>query len=144
MSVPDTKPLEGSIRAHFSRLDRIRLSTDFQNVFAARRTVVGRLMVIWVGTESEESRLRLGVVASKRTFRRAVDRNRAKRLLREAFRLNKASISLKCDLVIVARRRILGVKCADVERELVWLVNKIQHKLAVTKVDKKSPNKDRE
>jgi len=80
-------------------------------------------MVIWLGDE-DGSELRVGVVASKRTFRRAVDRNRAKRLLREAFRLNRTRFDAKRDLVIIARRRILDAKRQDVEREFVNLMGR--------------------
>ena len=123
MSVPDTEPSQGGISAHLSSIDRLRRNADFQQVFACKRTLVGRLMVVWLGPKSPTSRSRLGVVASKRTFRRAVDRNRAKRLLREAFRLNRGKIDNGCDLVIIARRRILEAKCAEVGRELVRLMN---------------------
>lgn len=124
MSVPDTEPSQGGISAHFSRIDRLRRNADFQQVFACRQTLVGRLMVVWLGPTSPTGRSRLGVVASKRTFRRAVDRNRAKRLLREAFRLNRGRIDNGCDLVVIARRRILEAKCADVGRELARLLNR--------------------
>ena len=39
--------------------------------------------------EGEKSGLQIGVSASKRNFKHAVDRNRIKRLLREAYRLQK-------------------------------------------------------
>lgn len=122
MSVPDMQPTQERIGAHFSRSERLRLSRDFQAVFAGKRSFAGRLMVVWIGQPGEK--LRLGVIASKRTFRRAVDRNRAKRLLREAFRLSRHEIREKRDLVIVARKRILGAKCADVQSELLYLLNK--------------------
>lgn len=67
----------------------------------------------------EGASLRLGVVASKRTFRRAVDRARAKRLLREAFRLNRGRLDGAYDVVLVARRRILEVKRPAVDRDLM-------------------------
>jgi ribonuclease P protein component len=124
MSVPDTLPSKVCISAHFLRSAHLRLSGDFQKVFANKTNVVGRLMVVWLLPRPQDSGIRLGVVASKRTFRRAVDRNRAKRLLREAFRLNQTKISSDADLVIIARRPILRAKCADVEREFIWLLKK--------------------
>jgi ribonuclease P protein component len=40
----------------------------------------------------EQSHLQIGVTASKRSFKKAVDRNRIKRLLREAYRLQKEAL----------------------------------------------------
>jgi ribonuclease P protein component len=42
--------------------------------------------------EGENSSIQIGVSASKRNFKRAVDRNRIKRLLREAYRLQKKEL----------------------------------------------------
>ena len=53
--------------------------------------------------------------------RRAVDRNRAKRLLREAFRLSAVeldALKIKYDWVFNARRRIVEVKLNAVTEEL--------------------------
>ncbi len=80
-------------------------------------------MVIWTRTGAEAA-LRVGVVASKRSFRRAVDRNKAKRLLREAFRLNRKFMVGDVDFVIVARMPIIRHRCQDVERELLYLAGK--------------------
>lgn len=113
----------GPSRAAFPRSARLVQRRDFQQVFDRGVNVVGSLMVVWIG-EPVHDRLRLGVIASKRTFRRAVDRNRAKRLIREAFRLNCRSLDARADLVIVARRRILKVKLQAVEKELKWALRK--------------------
>ncbi len=123
MNAPSTLPSKVRLSTHFLRSARLILNNDFQKVFANKTNLVGKYMVIWFADGIKDTGLRLGVVASKRTFRRAVDRNRAKRLLREAFRLNKSNFNIDRDLVIVARKRILDVKCQDVEQELLRLLN---------------------
>ena len=120
MNAPSTLPSKVRPSAHFLRSTRLIQNSDFQKVFANKTNLVGKQMVIWFGEGN--SGLRMGVIASKRTFRRAVDRNRAKRLLREAFRLNRSKFNTDRDLIIVARRRILDAKCQDVELEMVKLL----------------------
>lgn len=59
---------------------------------------------------------RLGITASKRVARLAVDRNRMKRVLREMFRLSEATlqeVEPHYDWVINAKRSLLKVKLAD-------------------------------
>lgn len=46
-------------------------------------------MVFLKTTDSESASIKCGVSVSKRNFKKAVDRNRIKRLLRESYRLNK-------------------------------------------------------
>jgi ribonuclease P protein component len=93
--------------ASFGRSVRLLLTRDFQKVFDQGRSIAGKTMVIWIGAGGGDG-VRMGVVASKRTFRRAVDRNRAKRLIREAFRQERVNLCGTADLVIVARQRILA------------------------------------
>ena len=102
---------------------RLRRSGDFQTTFEGGRRFVGRYMVLWP-REAEDAAGRLGVVASKRTFRRSVDRSRAKRLLREAFRLHRGDLREDRDVILVARWRILDVGCRDVEDDLMFLAGK--------------------
>lgn len=56
---------------------------------------------------------------------KAVTRNRIKRLLREAYRLNQDKICKSYDFILVARSKIVGVKCQRVERELVRAVKEL-------------------
>lgn len=104
-------------------LCRLKKPRDFDEAFSTGRGHAGRYVVLRYRCGEEAGR-RVGVVASKRTFRRAVDRNRAKRLLREAFRMSRECVVPDVDLVLVARRRILEARCQDVCRELVSLVRR--------------------
>ncbi len=61
---------------------------------------------------------RAGVVVSKRNFRRAVDRNRAKRLMREAFRLSRHHLLPQVDMILIARGGMAGKRCQDVMQDL--------------------------
>jgi ribonuclease P protein component len=80
-------------------------------------------MVMWL-RRGEDADLRLGVVVSRRTFRRAVDRNRAKRLLREAFRLNRGRLQGRVDVVLVGRQAILSETFGTIENDLMRLASK--------------------
>ncbi len=97
---------------------RLRKSAEFREAFDGGPQWPARTLVLWVRREPDSSG-RVGVVASKRTFRRAVDRNRARRLLREAFRHQRHHLRQDVDLVLLARRRILKAHRQDVEGDLV-------------------------
>ena len=47
------------------------------------------LRLVWVPIESQDVLVQVAFSVSKRRFKLAVDRNRAKRVIREAYRLNK-------------------------------------------------------
>jgi ribonuclease P protein component len=91
-------------------------SSKYKRVFAEKRSFYGRSLVIWVMCASDAGR-RAGVVVSKRTFRRAVDRNRAKRLMREAFRLSRHNLAPQVDMILIARAGIAGKRCQDVMQD---------------------------
>jgi ribonuclease P protein component len=66
---------------------------------------------------------RLGVVVSRKIGKANV-RNRAKRLLREVFRQNQQRLALECDLVLIARRSIVGLGYSQVDAQYLRLLDK--------------------
>lgn len=66
---------------------------------------------------------RLGVVAPRRVLRRAIDRNRAKRQIRESFRLARAGLP-NWDIVVVVAGHRDGrpIEAADMRRaaDALW------------------------
>jgi len=74
------------------------------------------LILNWV--ESSHAGMHLGVITSRR-IGNAVVRVRARRLLREAFRLNQHRIDRPVDLVLVARSSIVSNAFAAVQDDFV-------------------------
>jgi len=73
-------------------------------------------MVLYLRS-GDDAALRLGVVASRR-LGGAVKRNRARRLLREAFRRERPHMHGDFDVVLVARREILEADWQSIREEL--------------------------
>ena len=114
---------EGRPDRRLTRQQRISRSSVFSEAFDQKRSFAGKFLVMWLRSGNDAS-LRLGVIASKRTFRRAVERNRAKRLMREAYRLNRFRLGGSDDVLLVGRRKILNAKLQEVEADLLKLAAK--------------------
>lgn len=110
----------GSVTAPPLLLAPFRLPTDaFARLFEAKASSeVGRTVVMrYVPNGLDKTRV--GVVTSKKTFHRAVERTRARRLMREAFRLERAQLKPGYDLVLIGRRALVNTQCQTVREDLL-------------------------
>ncbi|WP_456438112.1 ribonuclease P protein component [Desulfurobacterium sp.] len=114
--------MEKKITFTFSSEERIRKSRDFKYVFESGKSLGGSTMALYFILK-ESGKPRAGFIASKRFSKRAVDRNRAKRLMREVFRLNKHRL-LPCDIVFIAKKGMNGASYREVEEDFLKLASK--------------------
>jgi ribonuclease P protein component len=80
-------------------------SAEFDRVYRQGRSVGNRHLVLYAFPTGDADRPRLGLSVSRKVGG-AVDRNRIKRLLREAFARREALVPNGQDLVIIARPEV--------------------------------------
>lgn len=107
--------MRGSERATFRPTSRLRQAGAFGRVFRDGRRVDGPLFVLVVA-RSRHRIPRLGLAAGRK-LGAACHRNRAKRLLREAFRRNRELVPYPADLVLIAKPGLADDRLETVERE---------------------------
>jgi ribonuclease P protein component len=107
--------------------ERIQHGWQFRRAYEHGRKSVGRLLVLYVIDDPTDSPRTgtpagraVGVVTSRK-IGNAVTRNRARRLLREAYRQNKQKLKTNLQIVMIARGGINGKRLPDVEAELLQL-----------------------
>jgi ribonuclease P protein component len=88
---------------------KLRDSRDFQIVYRSGKRYEGHVVTAFV-LPNKLGYHRLGITASRKAVGNAVQRNRAKRLLRETFRLTETSLQSlerKYDWVLNGKRTLL-------------------------------------
>jgi ribonuclease P protein component len=114
---------ESPKRLRLTRASRLAQSRDFARVRQqGQRLVLGCLIANWNRLPDGASP-KLGVVTSKK-IGGAVQRSRARRLLRESFRQHQHEFVQPVELVLVARNSIAGKKFADVEKDFLAVLNR--------------------
>lgn len=104
-----------------SKPERVVRKRDFERVFRARCSAADMRLVVYV-CPNELEYSRLGLAVSKK-LGNAVVRNRIKRLIREAYRLNKAQLPKGIDLVVIPKARA-RLTLPEVTESLLHLVPK--------------------
>ncbi|MGH8125211.1 MAG: ribonuclease P protein component [Rhodanobacteraceae bacterium] len=95
---------------------RLRRATEF----AAMRNASGRLrtsnfMLRWIPSRSDAARL--GLAVSRKVSKRAVTRNRIKRIARESFRFEREALPA-IDVLLIARASAASAAGQELRQEL--------------------------
>jgi ribonuclease P protein component len=116
------------VAARQTRRGRLSRSAEFDKVLRSGRSHAGREFVLYVFPRGGGDTPRLGLSVSRKVGG-AVDRNRVKRVLREAFALEAPRLPEGSDAVVIARpdaRRLAEDKgLAGVHAALRALVDKV-------------------
>ena len=120
---------DGSALLSFGLPKEARLAkrAEFLRVYDQGVRIEGRFMTVFILPNRHDLH-RVGITATKKAIGKAHDRNRAKRLLRETFRLSRVElnkVATNYDWVLNARRSILRVKLEKPLAEFSEIVAKL-------------------
>ena len=95
----------------------LRKKEDFDAIYRAGRSVPDKYIVLFF-RKNDLPYDRTAFLASKKVGN-SVQRNRAKRLMKESYRLNREKFNAGYDLIFIARNTINGKKLRDVEKSMM-------------------------
>ena len=130
----NSAPAPGSYR--FQPHEHLRRTRDFQRVYDRRRSVSDGWLIVY-GCENGLPHLRLGLSVSRKVGN-ATERNRLRRLYREAFRLTRHHMPTGFDLILIPRRSE-EPSLEELKASLPKLVRHVARKLASEKPASEEP-----
>ncbi|WP_163836335.1 ribonuclease P protein component [Spartinivicinus ruber] len=116
----------------FSKESRLLNKADFQRVFDNAPFRASHPNLLILATPSSHHQARLGLVVGKKNTKKAVSRNRIKRLIRESFRCHKQQLP-PIDLVCISRKGL-----AELDNPAMFQLLEQQWKRLIKKAGKLS------
>ncbi|MBV9573898.1 MAG: ribonuclease P protein component [Acidobacteriales bacterium] len=116
----------GTRRARFPRNIRLLRHADFQRVYKQGRRHFAANMTVFYLPRAEGRGMRIGFTVS-RALGGAVARNRIRRRLREAVRLQENPVIAAMDIVINPKKSLLHAQFADLQEEIRRAFDLIQN-----------------
>lgn len=100
-----------------SEIVTINKNKDFNRAYKKGRSFVCPLFILYISKNYNRG-IRLGITTSKK-IGKAVYRNRARRILKEAFRQALPTLKGNFDVVFVARSKTPFFKTCDVKSQMI-------------------------
>lgn len=105
------------------QIPSIKLNREFSVVYRKGKKYHAHSLILHVLPRNRQNGLRLGVAVS-RTIRTAVERNRLKRLLREAFRLESVKLKGGYDIILTAKDMKPPSNFHEIRKDLRYLLRR--------------------
>lgn len=105
------------------KTETIKKNNEFRRLYARGKSRISPYLAIYV-KHKKYGPLRLGITVSTKVGK-AVIRNRVRRRIREAYRLNEMSFVDSADIIIVARVRAATATYAQLEKSLLDLAGEL-------------------
>lgn len=119
---------EASVSRNFARSQRLLSAGDYKAVFDRADFRVSHRHFLLLARLNSRIQSRLGLIVAKKHLRRAVDRNRVKRVVRNTYRLSSVA-GQGVDVVFLARRGVgelsPGMQTRALQEAWQTLFNKI-------------------
>ncbi|MCJ7792752.1 MAG: ribonuclease P protein component [Candidatus Marinimicrobia bacterium] len=103
---------------------RLPLRTELNRIRQEGKLIQGRLFSLQVGLAKSTQPSRFGFIISSKIDKKAVRRNRAKRLLSEAVNKLRPQLRPGYEVVVLAKKKIIGADYQAIEKEFKALLNK--------------------
>ena len=105
--------------------NRLRAKYDYRRVKRIGKAGFSLYFTILYAPAKDPKSLRFGFVASSKFDKRATQRNRARRLMREAVRKKLPDIKLGYDIILIAKSKIKEANFEEVNSSLDQVLSKI-------------------
>ena len=105
------------------KINSLKKENDFKKVFKQGQVFGNRTFVMYF-LKNRSPVNRLGIIVSKKISKKAVVRNKIRRQIKEAYRLNEEKISHGYDVILIAREVIKTTDYHKIEKSLLHLFYK--------------------
>lgn len=106
----------------FPKLYRLKKKSNFERLLKNGKSQSGRLLAIkFIDSLGEGNRF--GFLAPKKSFKKATQRNKVRRKLREQFRQKLSIIKPGVDIIVIAKPGIESQKSTEIGKQIEILLS---------------------
>ena len=106
-----------------NNITSLKRNNDFRRLYARGKSYAGGYTVVYM-SKNRIGTNRVGFTVSK-SLGKAVVRNRAKRLMRESYRLLSDKLLQGYDIIIVSRNRAVGKTQPQIMKDIEYAMRKL-------------------